>query len=102
MLIAAGGTNVLADVRRESVQVTTELALARSPDVILEIRSADSPGSVAAEADMSAWRALAAIPAVSSNRVLLLRDDALVVPGPRVGQGVERLARALHPEASTP
>ena len=102
MLIAAGGTNVLADVRRESVQVTTELALARSPDVILEIRSADSPGSVAAEADMSAWRALAAIPAVSSNRVLLLRHDALVVPGPRVGQGVERLARALHPEASTP
>lgn len=102
MLIAAGGDNVLSDIRRESVQVTTELALARAPDVILEIRSADSPGSVAAEADMSAWRALAATPAVRANRLLLLRDDALVVPGPRVGRGVEHLAQALHPDAFPP
>ena len=102
MLIAAGGDNVLSDIRRESAQITTELVLARSPDVILEIRSADSPGSVAAEADMSAWRTLAAIPAVRANRLLLLRDDALVVPGPRVGRGVERLAQALHPDAFPP
>ena len=38
---AAGGDNVFADVDREAVQATTELVLARAPDVILEIRSAD-------------------------------------------------------------
>ena len=38
MLEAAGGTNVFADVKRQSVQATTELILARKPEVILEMR----------------------------------------------------------------
>ena len=36
---AAGGENVFADVPRESVQATSELILARAPDVIVELRS---------------------------------------------------------------
>ena len=38
LIEVAGGTNVFADVRRESVQATTELILARAPDVIIELR----------------------------------------------------------------
>ena len=34
LIEVAGGTNVFADVRRESVQATTELILARAPEVI--------------------------------------------------------------------
>ena len=37
MLEAAGGTNVFADVKRQSIQTTSELAVARAPDVIIEI-----------------------------------------------------------------
>ena len=39
MLTAAGGDNVFADTKREAVQATTELIIARAPEVILELRA---------------------------------------------------------------
>ena len=38
MVTAAGADNVFADVKQQAVQATTELVLARRPDVILELR----------------------------------------------------------------
>ena len=35
---AAGGEDVFGDIKRESVQATTEMILARKPDVIVELR----------------------------------------------------------------
>ena len=37
MLEAAGGTNVFADVKRQSMQATSELILTRAPDAIVEV-----------------------------------------------------------------
>ena len=101
MLGVAGGENVFADVRQESVQATTELILARKPDVIIELR----PGEIAPEREareVAAWNALAAVPAVRNKRIVLLTDPRTVVPGPRVAEGTELLARALHPDAFRP
>ena len=39
MVTAAGGDNVFADAKREAVQATTELIIARAPEVILELRA---------------------------------------------------------------
>jgi iron complex transport system substrate-binding protein len=100
MLVAAGGENVYADVKQESVQASTEAIIARQPDVILEIRSSESPtpfGSV--EHELNAWKALSSVPAVRNGRVSFLIDDRIVIPGPRVAQGTRLIARALHPEA---
>ena len=36
MLEAAGGEDVFADVKRQSLQATTEMLLARAPEVIIE------------------------------------------------------------------
>jgi len=95
MLETAGGTDVLGDIRRQSVAMTTEMVLARAPDVIVELRySKDDINN----ADMSAWNRLAAVPAVRNHRVILLTGEEFVVPGPRVAQATERLAAALHPE----
>ena len=44
MLEAAGGDDVFADVKRERFLATTELILARKPEVILEIRAAREAG----------------------------------------------------------
>ena len=97
MLEAAGGTDVLSDVRRQSVTMTTEMVLARAPEVILELRYGP-PGAGDAE-DLRQWNALAAVPAVRSRRIYQLRGEEYVVPGPRVVQAVEQMARTLHPEA---
>ena len=97
MLEAAGGTNIFADIDRESVQATTELILARAPDVILEVRSADIATGDEAAKEAASWAPLASVPAVRQNRVIVLTGKGLTVPGPRVAEVVEQMARALHP-----
>jgi iron complex transport system substrate-binding protein len=100
MLEAAGGVNVFADVARESVQPTHEVLLARAPDVILELNATEPSPADAQEDSRRAWAGLPSIPAVRLGRIRVLVGEPLVVPGPRLAQGVEMLARALHPEAS--
>jgi iron complex transport system substrate-binding protein len=98
MLTVAGGDNVFAEVKRQSVQATAELVLARRPDVILELRG----GSLTDDAkkrELAVWQALSAVPAVKTGRIVFIADQRTVVPGPRVAEGTELLARALHPEA---
>jgi ABC-type Fe3+-hydroxamate transport system substrate-binding protein len=43
--------------------------------------------------------ALTAIPAVRDHRVHLVDGDLLFRPGPRVVDGIERLAALLHPKS---
>jgi len=100
MLGVAGGDNVFAHVKTESVQVTTEQIIARRPEVILETRAANSGfPSGDREAEARAWQPLGSVPAVKNRRVLFLFDDRIVIPGPRVVEGTIEIARALHPEA---
>lgn len=96
MLEAAGGANLFADLKRESVQATSELILARAPDVILEVGvdTASTKGR-----NLAAWDALGSVPAVRARRIYLLRGDDMMNPGPRVAQAVRRMAEALHPDA---
>lgn len=96
MLEAAGGTNVFADVKRQSVQATTELILARAPDVIVEV-GVDTASAQAR--NLRAWDTLGSVPAVRSHRIYVLRGDDLMNPGPRVAQAIRRIAEVLHPEA---
>ena len=42
MLVVAGGEDVLTDIDKESAQVSTEMILARKPDVILELNAANA------------------------------------------------------------
>lgn len=98
MVDAAGGTNVFADVKREAVQATTELVLARRPSVIIELRS-----SVASDEDkrreVAAWSVLGAVPAVRAGHVYLFADQKMSIAGPRVGEVVEILGKTIHPDA---
>jgi iron complex transport system substrate-binding protein len=100
MLAAAGGANVLEEVRQESVQASTEQILAKRPDVILETRAANSAFPMGErQAELDVWKGLASVPAVRNNRVHFLFDDRIVIPGPRVVDGTTAMARALHPDA---
>ncbi len=98
MLNIAGGDNVFGDIKRQSVQATTELILARRPDVIVEFRSGGLSDGLRAK-EIAAWGALAAVPAVRNRRIAILTDQRTVVPGPRVAEGTELIARIVHPEA---
>jgi len=99
MLGIAGGVNVFADVARESVQPSIETMLARSPEVILEVRATGLLAAADVAQAKRVWGALASVPAVKQGRIDILTGEHLVVPGPRVVQGTEAFARALHPDA---
>jgi len=96
MLEAAGGQDIFADIKRQNLQATAELLLARAPEVIIEAYASEGwpPERIAREREV--WRGLPSLPAVRSGRVYVLADDRLSVPGPRVAEGVRVLASVLH------
>jgi len=99
LLQLAGGDDVMADVRRESVEMSTETVLARAPEVIVELKYGRSPSSIDPSTLAGEWGALAAVPAVRDRRVYVLQGDEFVIPGPRVVDAARALAGALHPAA---
>jgi iron complex transport system substrate-binding protein len=100
MLEAAGGDDVFADTKQQSVPATTEMILARRPEVIVELHNGTSLKSTDLQREAAVWDALPAVPAVRNHRVHLLVGDEFVVPGPRVVDATRTLARTLHPLVS--
>jgi len=90
----AGGVSVTADVATAFPRFSDEAALAARPEAII-LPTGGSMG----EANSSVAGALKNSPAVLSNRVYKINDDHLSRPGPRLVDGLEEMARALHPEA---
>lgn len=90
----AGGISVTADVPTGFPRYSDEAALASKPDAII-LPTGGSMGN----ANSSVAAALKNSPAVASHRVYKINDDHLSRPGPRLIDGLEEMARALHPEA---
>jgi ABC-type Fe3+-hydroxamate transport system substrate-binding protein len=101
VLELAGGTDVLGDLKQQSVDVSTEMILRRAPEAIIELHYGESLKTERIEDERKVWNALPSVPAVNNNRVYLLRGDEFVVPGPRIVIAAERFAQTLHPEAYT-
>jgi iron complex transport system substrate-binding protein len=100
LLELAGGTDVLGDIRQAAVSMSTEMVLARRPDVIIELHYGDAWSAARMEAEKRVWKTLSSVPAVRTGRIYFLTGDEFVVPGPRVVQAAEGLARTLHPDAA--
>jgi iron complex transport system substrate-binding protein len=98
MLEIAGGQNVLEDVKRESVQPSSETLLRLAPDVLLELKATTPAGNYPG-GDLEVWNTLPSIPAVQNKQVQVIVGDYVVVAGPRIALGAEAIARALHPAA---
>jgi iron complex transport system substrate-binding protein len=99
MLESAGGGDVLADIPRQSVQMSAEMVLARAPEAIVELRYGERARAPSLDSVRRAWSALPGVPAVKNGRIYLLVGDEFVVPGPRVVDAVRRIAAVLHPDA---
>jgi len=90
----AGGRSISAEETAAYPQFSRETAVARAPEVII---APESHGSeLVSEADLR--REFATTPAVRQNRLVRINPDLVDRPGPRIVEGLEQLARALHPE----
>jgi iron complex transport system substrate-binding protein len=90
----AGGISVTADVPGAWPRYSAESALAARPEAII-LATGGSMGN----ANANVADALKRSPAVITNRVYRINDDYLARPGPRSLDGLEEMARALHPDA---
>jgi iron complex transport system substrate-binding protein len=91
----AGGRSITADYRSDYPRVSLEAVLAAAPEVILLARHGRATGPIPREK----WERFASLPAIKAGRLHSVEGDLLHRYGPRMIDGLERLARALHPEA---
>lgn len=95
MIARAGGANIAADAKSAYAQLTPEVIIARDPEIIFlgDMYFGETPDKVMAR---PGWANLSA---VKAGRILPLPDENLFSrPGPRVVEGLEWLARSLHPD----
>jgi len=95
MIELAGGENAVTEYEGYK-PLTAEAAVAASPDVLLFLsRGLESIGGVEGVGDLPG---LAQTPAWEARRTVALDDLYLLGFGPRVGQAVLDLTRALYPD----
>lgn len=97
LLARLGAVNVLADSPVSYPQIGLEEILARSPEVIVELRSEQPKAAARARLDAD-WRAYPHIAAVASGRVVQLAGSHTLLPGPRLPLLYEQLAAAIGVE----
>ncbi len=95
LISQAGGANIGANLQGDYPQVSQEELLAQDPDIILlgDAAYGTTPDQVAARPGWSV------IKAVKTNQVFAVDDNLVSRPGPRLLDGLETLARLIHPEA---
>lgn len=81
--------------------LNVEKLLTLNPEVVINAALVGAPRDAvgAIRPDDPGWRELAC---VREGRIVPLTDEAVLRPGPRIGEGLATLARALHPRAQIP
>jgi iron complex transport system substrate-binding protein len=90
----AGGRSITASEPDGYPRLGLEAAVGRQPDVI--VMATHGAGT---NASRDKWERLAAVPAIRSGRVHAADGNLLHRYTPRVVDGIESLARMIHPEA---
>jgi iron complex transport system substrate-binding protein len=98
LLGLAGGESITAGLAEAYPRFGLEAAVARAPEVIILADHAGA-GSGAGRAEPEAWRRLRSVPAIRAGRLHSADLSLLHRYGPRVVDGLETLARIIHPEA---
>ena len=92
----AGGESVTANVPGPWPRYSDEAAFAARPEAII-ISAPETDETSQASAEIAA--PLRKSPAALNGRLYRINADLLTRPGPRLVEGLEQMARALHPEA---
>jgi iron complex transport system substrate-binding protein len=95
MIETAGGTNVAAGAPLSYPRLSLEEVVRQDPEVIL-FPVGDDEGIP--EQEQQRWLKWTTLSAVRQNRFVRIPSVLLDRPGPRVVEGLELLARQLHPD----
>ncbi len=91
----AGGTNVAAHAQTAYPQLSMEAVIQENPELIVfPVGKAEG----IPEHEQQAWLRWSTLSAVQQGRLSQIPSDLVNRPGPRIVQGLEELARIIHPE----
>lgn len=91
----AGGENIAGKEKEMYPRLGMEEILKRSPEIII-ISSMNPKGDY--QKILQEWSRWKTIPAVKNGRIHLIDSDLVDRPSPRIIEGLEEIARLLHPE----
>jgi len=91
----AGGSNIAASARMAYPRLSMESVLKADPELIVFPSSVVERGPTEEQERWQRWTTLSA---VKRGRFRRLPNELLNRPGPRIVQGIETLARILHPD----
>jgi iron complex transport system substrate-binding protein len=94
MILQAGGANAGAGLPIPWAQISQEELIIKNPDLVL-LGDAKFGTTVDMVKQRAGWDA---IKAVKNGNVVPFDDDLVSRPGPRLVDGLEALAKAIHPE----
>ncbi|MBI3595727.1 MAG: cobalamin-binding protein [Nitrospirae bacterium] len=92
----AGGVNITGGLEKAYPIVSMEYVIRQNPEVIVLAMDADQ---VLSDQEKHHWSRWSSLPAVRNGKIYKVSRDLLNRPGPRILDGVEELARLLHPAA---
>jgi iron complex transport system substrate-binding protein len=94
----AGGVSITAGDADTYPRFSLEAAVTRAPEVII-LADHSTGASTAGRAAPEKWQRLVSVPAIRAGRLHSADLSILHRYGPRVPDGLETLARMIHPEA---
>lgn len=97
VITIAGGENIASRVADDYTQLSIEEIVNADPDIIIIQTMMGGVPTVAAEVleQHPIWQQLSA---VREGSIYLINGDLVSRPGPRITQGLEEMAKILHPE----
>ncbi len=98
LLTVAGGDNILTDSFVPYPKVSKEYVVHTSPEVIIELHPEADDSEVYKRQSKLDWQRFPTVAAVKNGDIQFINDGFMVIPGPRVLEIVDRLAKAVHPE----
>ncbi|MCP9471187.1 MAG: cobalamin-binding protein [Nitrospira sp.] len=98
----AGGINVAAKSTMPYPRLSIETVLLEDPEVLLFPVGSNGSHAEIPDDQRRAWQRWTSLSAIKQERLYSILGDLLNRPGPRIVEGLERLADILHPLPSAP
>ena len=97
VLEMAGGVNAVGGGVARYPELSREGLAFLDPDVVVDVIAGLEERDLDLESVRNSWMRWTELRAVREQRINVLAGDQMVVPGPRLPEMVETIARALHP-----
>jgi len=99
ILRLSGGKCLFEETGLPFPPVSAESILRANPDIIIDMIPDIEDRGLNRDAVIRDWQALHGVNAVKNNKIYILTQDYLVIPGPRFVMIIEDFAKLIHPEA---